>query len=34
MWPRLLAAVRSYADLQPALVGAVERLIDFVTQPA
>ncbi|HEX3620985.1 MAG TPA: DUF3097 family protein [Acidimicrobiales bacterium] len=33
MWPRLLAAVRSYADLQPALVGAVERLIDFVTEP-
>lgn len=34
MWPRLLAAVRSYADLEPALVGAVERLIDFVTEPA
>jgi hypothetical protein len=34
MWPRLLASVRSYADLQPALVGAVERLIDFVTEPA
>jgi hypothetical protein len=34
MWPRLLASVRSYADLEPALVGAVERLIDFVTEPA
>ena len=34
MWPRLRAAVRSYADLEPALVGAVERLIDFVTEPA
>lgn len=33
MWPRLLASVRSYADLEPALVGAVERLIDFVTEP-
>jgi hypothetical protein len=34
MWPRLLASVRTYADLEPALVGAVERLIDFVTEPA
>jgi DUF3097 family protein len=32
MWPRLLASVRSYADLEPPLVGAVERLIDFVTE--
>ena len=32
-WKRILAAVRSYADLEPALVGAVERLIDFVTDP-
>jgi hypothetical protein len=31
MWPRILASVRSYADLEPPLVGAVERLIDFVT---
>ena len=30
-WKRILAAVSSYADLEPALVGAVERLIDFVT---
>ena len=33
MWPRIRAAVRSYADLEPALVGAVEQLIDFVTEP-
>jgi len=33
MWPRVLASVRSYADLEPSLVGAVERLIDFVTDP-
>ena len=33
MWPRILVSVRSYADLEPALVGAVERLIDFVTEP-
>jgi hypothetical protein len=26
--------VRTYADLHPALVGAVEQLIDFVTDPA
>lgn len=32
MWRRVLAGVRSYADLQPALVGSVERLIDFVTE--
>lgn len=31
MWRRILAAVDSYADLEPALVGAVEALIDFVT---
>lgn len=33
MWSRILSSVRSYADLEPALVGAVERLIDFVTEP-
>lgn len=32
-WRRILGSVRSYADLEPALVGAVERLIDFVTDP-
>ncbi|MHB1930192.1 MAG: DUF3097 family protein [Acidimicrobiales bacterium] len=31
LWKRLLGSVRSYADLEPALVGAVESLIDFVT---
>jgi len=30
-WRRLLSAVRSYADLETPLLGAVERLIDFVT---
>ena len=30
----LLRRVRTYADLDPALVGAVEQLIDFVTVPA
>ena len=33
LWRRLLGAVRSYTDLDPALVGAVEALIDFVTEP-
>ena len=33
-WRRLLASVRSYADLEPELVGAVERLLDFVVEPA
>lgn len=30
-WRRILAAVRSYADLEPSLLGRVEELIDFVT---
>lgn len=30
-WRRILSSVRTYADLEPALVGAVERLIDHVT---
>jgi hypothetical protein len=29
-WSRLRNRVTSYADLRPELVGAVERLIDFV----
>ena len=29
-WPRLRGRVRTYADLRPELVGAVERLVDFV----
>lgn len=32
-WARISAAVRSYTDIEPALVGPVERLIDFVTEP-
>jgi hypothetical protein len=32
-WRMLLAKVTSFADLDPALVGAVEQLIDFVTTP-
>ena len=31
-WKHLLGSVRTYADLDPTLVGAVERLIDFVTE--
>lgn len=30
-WCRVLGAVKSFRDLEPALLGAVERLIDFVT---
>ncbi len=30
-WQRILATVRSYADLEPVLLGRVEQLIDFVT---
>jgi hypothetical protein len=33
-WRALLGKVTSYADLEPSLVGAVEQLIDFVTEPA
>ena len=32
-WRRILGAVSSYADLEPALSGRVEELIDFVTAP-
>jgi Protein of unknown function (DUF3097) len=32
-WRRLLGRVSSFADLDPTLVGAVEQLIDFVTDP-
>jgi hypothetical protein len=32
-WRRILGAVRSYADLEPAFLGRVEELIDFVTGP-
>lgn len=30
-WQRILASVKSYRDLDPALLGRVEELIDFVT---
>lgn len=30
-WQRILGAVRTYRDLDPALLGRVEELIDFVT---
>lgn len=32
-WPRLRSNVRSFADLRPELVGAVEQLVDFVAAP-
>ncbi|MBB5953470.1 hypothetical protein FHS29_000040 [Saccharothrix tamanrassetensis] len=32
-WQRVLAAVRGFRDLETPLIGAVERLIDFVTEP-
>ena len=30
-WKRILRSVRTYADLEPSLLGRVEELIDFVT---
>ena len=32
-WRRILRSVSSYADLEPELIGRVEELIDFVTEP-
>ncbi len=32
-WKHILGKVTSYADLEPALLGRVEELIDFVTAP-
>ncbi|HZE40077.1 MAG TPA: DUF3097 domain-containing protein [Stackebrandtia sp.] len=32
-WRRILAAVDSFRDLEPELLGRVEELIDFVTEP-
>jgi len=32
-WKHILSKVRSYQDLEPALLGRVEQLIDFVTAP-
>lgn len=33
LWRRILSRVNSYRDLETPLIGAVERLIDFVTDP-
>jgi hypothetical protein len=30
-WRRILGSVKSWTDLEPALLGRVEELIDFVT---
>jgi hypothetical protein len=32
-WRRMLGLVQSFADLEPAFLGRVEELIDFVTEP-
>ncbi|MCJ1713132.1 DUF3097 domain-containing protein [Curtobacterium sp. VKM Ac-2922] len=32
-WQRILGQVRTFADLEPELLGRVEELIDFVTEP-
>jgi hypothetical protein len=32
-WQRIRRSVRDWTDLEPALIGRVEELIDFVTQP-
>jgi len=32
-WKRILSAVNSFTDLEPAFLGRVEELIDFVTDP-
>ena len=32
-WKRILSKVQSYSDLEPAFLGRVEELIDFVTAP-
>jgi hypothetical protein len=33
-WQRIRSRVHDWNDLEPALIGRVEELIDFVTQPA
>ncbi|WP_448854601.1 DUF3097 domain-containing protein [Corynebacterium frankenforstense] len=33
-WSRVYAAVHNFRDLDSALIGAVERLVDFVTDPS
>ncbi len=32
-WQRILGSVSCFADLEPAFLGRVEELIDFVTAP-
>nr|WP_235829269.1 DUF3097 family protein [Gulosibacter macacae] len=32
-WQRILGQVRNWNDLEPAMIGRVEELIDFVTEP-
>ena len=32
-WNRVYSAVSSFRDLDSTLIGAVERLVDFVTTP-
>ena len=32
-WRRLLDRVRDWRDLEPSMIGRVEELIDFVTEP-
>ena len=32
-WQRILGRVRDWRDLEPAMIGRVEELIDFVTEP-
>jgi hypothetical protein len=34
MWRRILSSVTSYKDVETPLINAMERLIDFVTEPA
>jgi hypothetical protein len=33
LWTKLLRSVKSYRDLEPALLASVEELIDFVAPP-
>jgi hypothetical protein len=34
LWRRILASISTFRDVETPLIGAVERLIDFVTAPA
>lgn len=34
LWKRILASVQAYTDLDRSIVGAVEQLLDFLTDPA